>query len=167
MWRWCEANLSLFLVISITLSFQIKKIQIPKIFVMWFFVAPNFQQNFEILLLLWTLTTNKFWTKCLRCLTLAQTIIFHPYFMEMTTLMSILLQLSHNGSSKLLKMFSKSFFFFGNFKLLLWFFQKILKSLFLVNLHHFIQHYEARKMKRYKRLKMPFYLFSNPFLRDL
>ena len=56
----------------------------------------------------------------------AQAIVFQPYFMEITTLISIWLQLSHNSSSKLLKNFSKSFF--TNFKLPSWIFQNKLNS---------------------------------------
>ena len=36
---------------------------------------------------------------------------------------------------------------FGNFKLPLWIFFKKLKFLFLLNLYHFAEHYEARKTK--------------------
>ena len=108
-WRWCEPNLIFFLVISKTLSFQMKKKnQIPKILPVWVFVALRHQQNFEILHLLSSLIPTKFWTKCLRCLIFAQTIVFHTYFMEITTLISIWLQLSHNGWSKLLQIFIKS-----------------------------------------------------------
>ena len=65
-WRWCEPNLIFFLVISKTLSFQMKKKnQIPKILPMWVFVALRHQQNFEILHLLSSLILTKFWTKCL------------------------------------------------------------------------------------------------------
>ena len=107
-WRWREPKLIFFLVTSIALPFQIKKCQIPKIFLsMWVFVALKCQQNSEILQVVWTLTANKYWTRCLRCLIFLKTIVFHPYFMEITTLISIWLQLSHNGSSDLLKIFIK------------------------------------------------------------
>ena len=86
-----------FLVMSITWPYQIKKILNSKILSMWVFVAPKCWQNFEILQLAWTLAPNKFWTKCLKCLIFAQTIVFHLYFMEITTLTFILLQLSHNS----------------------------------------------------------------------
>ena len=100
--------------IYMTLSFQIKKKTFQKFF------------PYEILLLVWILTPNKFWTKCPRCMTFAQAIVFQPYFMELTTLISIWLQLGHNSSSKLLKNFGKSSFF-GNFKLPLWIFPNKLK----------------------------------------
>ena len=64
--------------------------------------------NYEILQLAWTLTPNEFPTKCLRCLIFTQTIAFHSYFMEITTLISTGLQLNRNGSSKLLNIFIKS-----------------------------------------------------------
>ena len=57
-----------------------QKVQIQKTLSTWVFVAPKCQQNFEILQLVCTLTSNKFWTKCLRCLIFAQTKVFHPYF---------------------------------------------------------------------------------------
>ena len=101
-WRWCGSNLVLFILISISLTFQIKKNQISKILSVWVFVAPKCQQSFKILLLVWTLRPNKFWTKCLRCLIFAQTIVFHSYFMEETTLISIWLQ-GQSHSSKLFK----------------------------------------------------------------
>ena len=68
------------------------------------------QQNFEILLQVRILTSNTSSTKCPRCMTFAQAIVFQPYFMKITTSVSIWLHLSHNGSSKLLKNFSKSSF---------------------------------------------------------
>ena len=51
---------------------QIRKTDTPKILPMWVFVAQKCQQNVEILHLVWTLTPNKFWTKCLRCLIFTQ-----------------------------------------------------------------------------------------------
>ena len=104
--RLCEPSLIFFLVIPTTLSFQIKKCSNSKNFVC--FCGPKLRQNFEILQLVCTLAPNKSWTKCLRCLIFAQPIVFHPYFMEITTFIAIWLQLSHNGSSKLLKFFIKS-----------------------------------------------------------
>ena len=89
LWRWCGPNLVFFMVISIILSFQLKKNQILKILSTWIFVTPKCQQSFMILQLLWTLTPNKFWTKCFICLIFAQTILFHPHFIEITTLISI------------------------------------------------------------------------------
>ena len=77
-----------------------------KILSSWVFVATKCQ-SFIILWLVWTLTSNKFWTKCLKCLIFTQTIAFHPYFIEMTSFISIWLQLNHNGSSNLLKNYSK------------------------------------------------------------
>ena len=53
-------------------------------------------------------TPNKIWTKCLGCLISAQTIVFYQNFIEITTLISIWLQLRHNGSSRMLKIFIKS-----------------------------------------------------------
>ena len=70
-------------------------------------------------------------------------IVFHPVFMEIATFISIGLQLGHSGSSNLRKIFSKL-----NLLAILSYhyaFSKKLKFLFLVNLHHFIEHYEARK----------------------
>ena len=67
-------------------------------------------------------------------------LVFYPYFMKITTLISIWLQLGHNGSLKFLKISIKSIslailsYHYGS-----------LKFLFLVNLHHFIKDYEARK----------------------
>ena len=55
---WWGPNLIFFLVISITLSCQIKKIEIPKILPMSIFVAPKCRQNVKILQLVWILTTN-------------------------------------------------------------------------------------------------------------
>ena len=120
------------------MSFQIKKFQIPKILSTWVSAASKCQQNFKILQLAWTLVTNKFWTKCLRCLIFAKTIVFHSYLMEITTFISIWLQLNHHGSSNLLKNFNKLNFLD---------FPKKLKFLFLVNLHHSLEHYEARKVE--------------------
>ena len=88
-WRWRGPNLIFFLVISITLSFQIKQNLNSKNFVHMGFCGPKCRQNFNILQLAWSLTPNKFWTKYLRCL------------------ISIWLQLNHNGSWNLLKNFSK------------------------------------------------------------
>ena len=79
-WRWRGPNLIFFLVISITLSFQIKQNLNSKNFVHMGFCGPKCWQNFNILQLAWSLTPNKFWTKYLRCL------------------ISIWLQLNHNGS---------------------------------------------------------------------
>ena len=39
-------------------------------------IRPKCRQNFKILQLAWTLTPNKFWTKCIRCLIFTQT-VFH------------------------------------------------------------------------------------------
>ena len=128
-----------FMAISITLSLQIKKISNFKILSSWVFVAPNCQ-GFKILWLVWTLTPNKFWTKCLKCLIFTQTIAFHPYFIDMTSFISIWLQLNHNGSSNLLKNYSKL-----NFLGILSYHYGFLFLFFLVNLHHFVEHYGARK----------------------
>ena len=55
------------------------------------------------------------------------------------------MQLNHKDSSNLLRIFNKSIplailrYHYGIFK------KKKMKFLFLVNLHHFIEHYEARK----------------------
>ena len=93
----------------------------------------------------------------------------NPYFMETTTLISILLQLSLNGSSKMLNIFINSISFtILNYHLPLWIFQKN-EVLFLVNLHHFLEHYEARKKWRaYLKWKMRdkschFVTFLTPF----
>ena len=96
------------LVISITLSLQTLKIQIPKILSIWVFEAQKFRHNFEILLLIWTLTPNKLGRKCLRFLIFAQTIAFNPYFMKITTLISTWLQLAIMVAQKLLNIFMKS-----------------------------------------------------------
>ena len=82
--------------------------------------------------------------KFLRCLIFAQIIVPHPYFMEITTLISIWLQLNHNDSSNLLKNFSKLIFFWQFQATIMDFFFKKMKFSFLVNLHHFVEHYEAR-----------------------
>ena len=109
-WRWCGPDLIFCVVIFITLSFQIKKNQIWKILSTWVFVAPKCQQCFKILQLVWTLTPNKFSAKLFWCRIFAQTIVFHLCFMEITTLISASLQVRHNRSSKLLKIFIKSTF---------------------------------------------------------
>ena len=100
-WRWCKLSFIFFLVISIMLTFQIKKNS------MWIFVSLKCQQDFEILLVVWTLKLYKFWIQCHRCLILEQIIVFHTYFMEITALIFIWLQLNRNGSSTLLKNFNK------------------------------------------------------------
>ena len=46
------------ILLYITLSFQIKKNQIPNILPMWAFVPLKCQQNFEILQLVWILAPN-------------------------------------------------------------------------------------------------------------
>ena len=46
--------------------FSDKKNKILKSLPTWVFVAPKCWQNFKILQLAWTLTPNKFWTKCLK-----------------------------------------------------------------------------------------------------
>ena len=92
-----------------SLVFSDKKNQIPKILPMWVFVPLKCRQNFEILLV-WILTPHTFQKKCPWCMTFAQAIVFQSYFIEITTLISIGLQLSHNSSSKFLKNFSKSRF---------------------------------------------------------
>ena len=76
---------------------------------MWVFVPLKCRQNFEILLV-WILTSHTFQKKCPWCMTFAQAIVFQSYFIEITTLISIGLQLSHNSGSKFLKNFSKSRF---------------------------------------------------------
>ena len=65
-WKWYELSLVFFLIKFITLSFHIKKNKILKSLLTWVFVAPKGWQNFKILPLAWTLTPNKFWTKCLK-----------------------------------------------------------------------------------------------------
>ena len=94
--------------LSLTLPFQITKNQIPKILSIWLFAALKCQQISEIFQSLLTLALDKFWTKCVRWLIFAQTIVFCPQFMEITTLISIWLQLTYNGRLKLLKIFIKS-----------------------------------------------------------
>ena len=79
--------------------------------------------------------------------------MFHPYFTEITTSISIQLQQSNNVTSKLLKNFSKSIFF-GNFKLPLGIFQNKFEFWFLVNLHHSIEHYEVWKKKNLFETKL-------------
>ena len=46
--------------------FSDKKNKILKSLPTWVFVAPKCWQNLKILQLAWTLTPNKFWTKCLK-----------------------------------------------------------------------------------------------------
>ena len=111
----------------------------------WVFVALKCWQNFKILQLAWTLTPNKSWTKCVRCLIFAQTKAFHLYFMQITTFISIWLQLKHNGSSHLLKNLSKLIFFLEILSYNYGFFKMTEMTLFLVKLYHFVAHYEARK----------------------
>ena len=123
--------------------FSFKKIQVPKNLPTWVFVAPKCWQNFEILQLVWTLTPNKSWTKCLRCLISMQAAVFHPHFRKTTILISIWLQLNHNCSSNLLKKLSKLNFFL-QFSATIW----ILKK-YIINLHHFVEYYEARKGKEH------------------
>ena len=65
--------------------------------------------DFEIFLLVWILTPYTS-HEMPRMHDFAQAIVLQSYFMEIITLISISLQLSHNGSSKLLKNFSKSSF---------------------------------------------------------
>ena len=125
----------------------------------WVFVVSKCWQNFKILQLAWTLAPNTFWMKCLRCLIFAQTIVLHPYFMKITTSISIWLQLNHNGRLK--KKLNGPFLWMGlnclkagatsrrHFaqiclkKSANWIFCQIdfskkLKFLSLVNLHHFL-----------------------------
>ena len=64
--------------------------------------------------------------------------------MEITTSISLWLQLNNNGSSRLRKNFGK-LKFFGNFKLPLEIFQSKFKLWFLVNLHYSLEHYEVWK----------------------
>ena len=97
------AQLRFFRGIIYNFDFSDKKIEISKILSMWVFVAPKCQESLKILQLVWTLKANKFGTKCFRCLLFAQTIVFHLYFMEITTFRSISLQVRQNHSSKLLK----------------------------------------------------------------
>ena len=58
---------------------------------MWVFVPLKCRQNVEILVLEWILNE----------MSSAQAIVVQSYFMEITNLISIWLQLSHNASSKL------------------------------------------------------------------
>ena len=125
------------------LIFPDKKTQIPKILSTWIFVAQC-QQNFEILELVWNLTPNTFWRKCLRCLIFAQTIVFHQHCMKITSLISIWLQLSHNGSSKLFKIFIKSVLL-AILSCHDGFLKKNEIFIFSVNLCNFIEYYEPRK----------------------
>ena len=54
------------------------------------FCGPKVSSKFwDFMQLVWTLTPNKFWTKCLRCLIFIQIIVSHTYFIEITTLISI------------------------------------------------------------------------------
>ena len=95
-----------------------------------FFVVLKCRQNFEVLQLVWTFVPNTFCAKCLKWLIFAQVIVFHPYFME------ILLKIFIKSIS--LAILSNHYVFFKKKK-------KKMKCLFLVNLHHFMEHYEARK----------------------
>ena len=127
-WSWWRPNL--------IFSYS-DKLQIPKILSTLVFVGPKVltsvkcKQNFKILLLAWTLTPNISLTKCLRFLIFAQTIVFHAYFIEITTVITIWLQLNHNSSSDLLKNFCKLNFLwsvsyhYGFFKKADFFFKKI------------------------------------------
>ena len=135
-----------------------KKNQIAKILPLWAFVAPKCQQNVDILQHAWTLKPNKFWIKCLRSLIFTQTTLFHH------KLISTWLQLSHSGSSNLLKNFSK-LNFFGNFKLLLWK-KKWIKFLSLVNLHHFVEQkiMKPEKMQSLSEVENRIYQLQNATL---
>ena len=134
-WRLCEPNLIFFLIISITLSFQIKKIQIPKILSTWIFVAQSVNK---------ILRSCSWYGICLRCLIFAQTIVFHQHCMKITSLISIWLQLSHNGSSKLFKIFIKSILL-AILSCHDGFFKKDEIVIVSVNLCNFIEYYEPRK----------------------
>ena len=80
----------------------------------------------------------------LSCLIFAQTKVFHPCFMETTTLISIWLQLSHKWQHRIAYNFHH-ISFFGNLKLPIWIFQKNWNSYYLFNVNHFNEHYEVRK----------------------
>ena len=62
-----------------SLVFSDKKNQIPKILPMWVFVPLKF----------WDFAAGRFWYKCLRCTIFIKAIVFHPYFIELTTFISI------------------------------------------------------------------------------
>ena len=115
----------------------------------------------------------KFWRKCLRRLIFVQTIVFHPYFMEINTLIYIWLQLSCNGSSKLLKIFIKSislailschYGFFKKFKIFV--FSWSASFYWALWSQKRWRAYLKWRMK-YMNLKMPLCHFPNPFLRSL
>ena len=108
-----------------------------KILSMWIFVAQKWQQSFKNLQLVCALATRKFSKKCLRCLIFAQTIVFHWYFMEIIILISIWMQVRHNGSSKLLNILIKSIFL-----AILSYHHRLKKkkNSILINLHHFLEH---------------------------
>ena len=72
MWAW----LDFFLVLYIAFSFHIKENSNPKYLPTYVVFAQSVDKILKILQLAWTLTPNKFWTKCIRCLIFTQT-VFH------------------------------------------------------------------------------------------
>ena len=119
-------------------------------------------------------TPNKIWTKCLGCLISAQTIVFYQNFIEITTLISIWLQLRHNGSSRMLKIFIKSILL-AILRYHYRVFKKKRKILFLVKFISFYWALWGQKIltaylkwkMRYWNLKMLLSQFSNPFWKSL
>ena len=91
-WR-CEPKLSFSLLISITLSF----------FPTWVFVSQNVDKILKFCSLYGPWHFLDILNKMLQ-----MSIVFYSYSIKITTLISIWLQLSHKGSSKLLKSFIKS-----------------------------------------------------------
>ena len=92
-WRCCGPNLIFFQVIFNNFVFSDKKHSNCKNFAhIWF--SWSSMVNKILRFCSCDLTPNKFWTKCLKCLVFAKTTVFHPYFLEITTFISIWLQLT-------------------------------------------------------------------------
>ena len=102
-WRWCELNLIFFQVVSSFGFSDEKRIQISKFCPCGFWLPQivNKILRFCSWYRLWHLTDF-----CLN-----NNIYSTHIFLEITTFISIWFQLSHNGSSKLIKIFIKSFCF--------------------------------------------------------
>ena len=149
-----------------------KKNQIPKILSTWILRCQSVNKILRFCTGMY-FAPYKFWRKYLRRLIFVQTIVFHPYFMEINTLISIWLQLSRNGSSKLLKIFIKSisfailsyhYGFFKKFKIFV--FSWSASFYWLLWSQKRWRAYLKWKMK-YMSLKIPLFHFPNPFLRSL
>ena len=82
-WRWCEPKLIFFWFFFYS---DKKKIKFQKFCPHGFLWLWSIAKILGSLQLAWTVTPNKFWTKCLRCLIFLGTIVFHPYFVDMITI---------------------------------------------------------------------------------